>query len=79
MSGPQINSSDSQNIKDLYKISIYYVVFDITERETQEKFKDNDLNLLGPMKNVVVSEKPFNNVIRLVCGTFKWDISKVLL
>lgn len=63
----------------MYKIGIYYVVGDITVWETQEKLKDNDLNLLRSMKNVVVSEKPFNNVIWFVCDTLKSDISKVLL
>ncbi|XP_022170796.1 zinc finger MYM-type protein 1-like, partial [Myzus persicae] len=38
---------------------------DIVIKEIQDRFKENDLNILQAMKDVIISEKPENNSIKL--------------
>jgi len=42
----------------MYKINIYNIVLDIIIKELQDRFKENELNILQAMKVVIISEKP---------------------
>lgn len=79
LGGGQINSSDVINVQDIYKINIYYVVLDIIIKEIQERFKENDLSVLHAMKDVIVSEEPQNNSVKLVCDTYKLNVNDVTI
>lgn len=58
LGGGQVNSSNIINVQDMYKINIYNTVLDIIIKEIQNRFKENDLNILQAMKDVIVSENP---------------------
>jgi len=63
----------------MYKINIYYIVLDIVIKEIQDRFKENDLNILQAMKDVIISEKPENNSIKFVCETYNLDFNEVTI
>jgi len=71
LGGGQVNSSNIISVQDMYKINIYNVVLDIIIKEIQDRFKENDFNILQAMKDVIISEKPEKNSIKLLCETYK--------
>ncbi|XP_025192782.1 zinc finger MYM-type protein 1-like isoform X2 [Melanaphis sacchari] len=79
LGGGQVNSTNIISVQDMYKINIYYIVLDIVIKEIQDRFKENDLNILQAMKDVIISEKPENNSIKLVCETYNLDFNEVTI
>lgn len=77
LGGGQVKSSNIISVQDMYKINIYNIALDIIIKEIQDRFKENDLNILQAMKDVISSEKPKKNSIKLVCETYKIDFDEV--
>lgn len=79
LGGGQVNSSNIISVQDMYKINIYNTVLDIIIKEIQDRFKENDLNILQAMKDVIVSEKSEKNSIKLVCDTYKINFDETTI
>lgn len=79
LGGGQIISSNIRSVQDMYKINIYNVVLDIIINEIEDRFKENDLKVLQALKDVIVSEIPQTNAIKLVCKTYEFDVDEVTI
>lgn len=66
---------DTQNVqvKDHYRINIYFTILDIIIREMELRFKENQLYILNGLKEIIINEKPDDKVFKLICDTYDMD------
>jgi len=67
--GPQ-----TLNLKDYYRIEIYYPVLDIIIREMQQRFQENQLDILNGLKEIIVNDNPPHEALNIVCNTYNFDL-----
>lgn len=62
------------NLKDYYRIEIYYPVLDIIIREMQQRFHANQLDIINGLKEIIVNDNPPHEALNIVCNTYKYDL-----
>lgn len=60
-------------IKDYYRINIYFAVLDIIVKEIIDRFQENELEILDGLMNVFTNENPDEKLLEIVCKTYKFD------
>lgn len=71
------SQQNSINVKDHYLINVFYVVLDIIIADIEERFKENNLNLLNAMNDVLTSDLPDVASYNLVSNTYGVDNSEL--
>lgn len=60
-------------IKDYYRINIYFSVLDIIMKEIKNRFQENLLEILDGLINVFTNENPDEKLLDIVCKTYKFS------
>lgn len=60
-------------IKDYYRINIYFAVLYIIVKEIIDQFQENELEILDGLINVFTNENPDEKLLDIVCKTYKFD------
>jgi len=54
--GGGLKQNENCNVKDHYKINIYFQVLDTIISDMKERFKENDIHILNCMQDIIVNE-----------------------
>lgn len=61
-------------VEQYYRINIYFLVLDIIIKEMEVRFKENQLQILNGLKNLIINDNLEENMLTLVCNTYKLDM-----
>jgi len=54
-----LKQNENCNVRDHYKINIYFQVLDTIINDMKERFKENDIHILNCLQDIIVNE-PIN-------------------
>ena len=72
------SSANCETPADFYRQSIYFPVLDILINEINNRFKENDLELLHALRCVLSSKQANREYITLICNTYKVPESELI-
>lgn len=64
----------SNQVKDNYRITIYYKVLDVIIQEMKNRFQENQMDVLNGLSEIIISENPPKDVLKTVSDTYNFDI-----
>lgn len=69
-----LNYPQNVPVEQYYRINIYFTVLDIIIKEMEVRFKENQLQILNGLKNLIINDNLEENMLTLVCNTYKLDM-----
>lgn len=66
-----------KDVKDFYRIEIYYLILDTTTQAIKDKFNENDLKILNSINNILVDKNPDVSDIQEVSSVYGFDVNEL--
>ncbi|XP_060855528.1 zinc finger MYM-type protein 1-like [Metopolophium dirhodum] len=65
------------DVKDFYRIEMYYLILDTITQAIKDKFNENDLKILNSINNILVNENPDLSDIQEVSAVYRFDVNEL--
>lgn len=65
--------SNSILVKDNYRITIYFKVLDVIIQEMENRFKENQMDIISGLSEIFMSEEPTEDLLKLVSDTYNFN------
>lgn len=65
--------SNSIQVKDNYRITIYFKVLDVIIQEMEHRFKENPMDIISGLSEIFMSEEPTEDLLKLVSEKYNFN------